>query len=157
MTPALEELKVRARVRVNAARKAGEGGGLSLRDCLHEASRAVGFLEWEHARRVLGGLAERGDDMGTFWHAPGCQSLINEWHADERQAREALAPGKFLLPYRRQFMVVQEDFIRVLGLDPQDPAWGAASHDLVAHYGSAAWVVLCAGRVRAPAQTFGAR
>lgn len=153
MTAALEELKVRARVRLNTARRAGEEAG-RLRDLLHAVAREVGFADWEHARHVLGGEAAPGEDMGTFWHAPRCHSLLNEWHADAARARAALDAGRFLLPYRRQFMVVQADFIRELGLDPGDAAWHAVHHDVVAGYGSPAWAALCAARVRAPAQTF---
>lgn len=55
MTRAIEELKTRARLRLNAARKADEVVSLRLRDCLHEVSRQVGFLQWDPARQVLGG------------------------------------------------------------------------------------------------------
>jgi hypothetical protein len=154
MTRAVEELKTRARLRLNAARRSGQDGSTKLRDCLHDVSRAAGFRDWEHARRVLSGLARPGDDMGTFWHAPRCHSLINEWHADESRARAARTDGRFLLPYRRQFMVVQDDFIRELGLDPADPSWMAAGRDLTSHYGSPAWAALCAQRLRAPEETF---
>lgn len=156
MTAAVEELKVRARVRLNTARRAGEDAG-RLRDLLHDVARDVGFEHWDHARRVLGGEAAPGEDVGTFWHAPRCHSLLNEWHADAARARAALDAGRYLLPYRRQFMVVQADFIRELGLDPGDAAWQATHHDLVAGYGSPAWAALCAARVRAPAQTFHSR
>lgn len=158
MTQAVEELKVRARLRLNAVRRAREAGDLRLRDCLHGAARAVGFLHWEHARRVLGGLAAAGDDMGTFWHAPRCSVLLNHWYADAARAREAHArTGGFLLPYRRQFVAVQDDFIRELGLDPADEAWSALRRDIVSGYGSPAWAALCMRRLRASAATFDAR
>ena len=56
MNSALDELKTRARVRLNRARREGVAGSLQLADCLHDAARAVGFAHWDHARRVLGGL-----------------------------------------------------------------------------------------------------
>lgn len=118
-TPALDELKVRARIARNAAVRAGMVQAPRLADCLHEAARHAGFRNWEHARLVLDGLARPGADMGSFWHAPGCNSLLNEWFADLGQARVVRARGPgFLLPYRRQFVVVGDDFIRELGLLP---------------------------------------
>lgn len=156
MVRAIEELKTRARLRLNAARKAGNGVDLRLRDCLHEAARKVGFTHWDHARQVLGGMAMPGGDMGSFWHAPRCSVLINQWYADRHLAHEAhTLTGGFLLPYRRQYMVVQDEFIRELGLDPADPAWSEVQRDLVSHYGSAAWATLCTHRLKAPAETFG--
>ena len=68
-TPA-EELKVRARVRLNRARREGKHYTRSLGDHLQAAAREIGFLHWDHARRVLGGTAAADEDMGDFWHAP---------------------------------------------------------------------------------------
>lgn len=146
---ALDELKVRARLARNA-------GAPRLRDGLHEAARSAGFADWEHARRVLDGLAAPGDDMGTFWHAPRTGILLNEWfaHLGEARAAHARQPLAFLLPYRRQFMVVQADFIRELVLDPADPLWVEIRRDAVSGHGSPAWRALCAQRIRAPRATF---
>jgi hypothetical protein len=154
-TPALEELKVRARIARNAAVRAGAEAPPRLADCLHRAARQVGFQHWEHARSVLGGLAKPGDDMGSFWHAPRCSALLNHWFADLGRARVAHATAQgFLLPYRRQFVVVQGHFIRELAVDPADPNWAAAGCDLVSAYGSPAWAALCLARLRAPRASF---
>jgi hypothetical protein len=154
-TPAVEELKVRARIARNAAVHAGAEAAPRLADCLHGAARQVGFQHWEHARSVLGGLAKPGDDMGSFWHAPRCSVLLNHWFADLGRAHVAHAKGRFfLLPYRRQFVVVQGEFIRELPLDPADSNWTAAGYDLVSAYGSPAWAALCMARLRAPAASF---
>jgi hypothetical protein len=155
MTRAIEELKTRARLRLNAARKAGNAVDLRLRDCLHAVARNVGFTHWDHARRVLAGMARSGDDMGGFWYAPRCGVLINQWYADPDVAREAHGlTGGFLLPYRHQYMVVQDYFIRELGLDPVDAAWAEVRYDLVSHYGCAAWASLCTHRLKAADETF---
>lgn len=151
----LAELKVRARLRLNAARRDGEPGALRLRDCLHEVARAVGFQHWEHARRVLGGQAQPGEDMGRFWYAPRCIVHLNTWIADRGEALAALRRSSgFLLPYRRQFVLVEEGFVRELGLDPADPAWAAVGRDLVSTCGSAAWQALAWQRLAAPAGSF---
>jgi hypothetical protein len=119
----------------------------------------VGFSNWEHGRRVLTGEAAAGDDMGTFWHSPSCNVLLNAWFARHDEARSALAAarGGYLLPYRRQFVVVQGEFIRELGLDPADPGWDEAQRDLVQAYGSAAWLALALRRLKAPRPSFAAR
>jgi len=154
MTALLIELKTRARLRLNAARATQPG--LRLHDCLQEAAREVGFLHWEHGRRVLGALAVPGDDMGRFWHAPRCNGLLSEWFADLSQARAVLAAdaGAVLLPYRRQFVVARSDFIRELGLDPHDTAWRDVQRDLVRSYGTGPWVALALKRIKAPRETF---
>ena len=89
-------------------------------------------------------------------HAPRSGTL-NEWHASAATAQAALAgrTGLFLLPYKRQAVLVQAPFIEALGLDPAHPAWQAVGHDLAAGYGSPAWLELAAIRVRAPRSSFG--
>lgn len=155
MSTPVEELKTRARLQRNASRRAHGAGELKLRDCLHAAARAVGFDHWEHARRVLAGDAAPGEDQGRFWYAPGCGALLNTWFADAAQARAARAQSSgFLLPYRRQFVLVQEDFVRELGLDPADAAWEDAGRDLVGSYGSPAWLALARARLGAASERF---
>lgn len=156
MSALVDELKTRARVRLNTARREGAAGDDKLRDLLHAVSREVGFAHWEHARRVLGGLALPGEDMGTFWYSPRTAALLNEWHATPAAAQAARAGREdlFLLPYKRQAVLVREPFIVELGLDPAHPAWDAAGRDLVAAYGAPPWTELAALRLRAPRSSF---
>ena len=159
MNAPIIELKTRARLRLNAARRASTDAPAApadtqperLRDCLIAVARETGFSGWEQALRVLGGQAVSGDDMGTFWHAPRCNGLLSHWFAHHDQALECLALGahRVLLPYRRQFVVVDDHYLRELGLSIGDAAWGEAGRDLVQAYGSAAWLQLCGQRLRA--------
>ncbi len=155
MTVLLNELKTRARLQLNAGRRAHPE--LRLRQCLVQAARQMGFAHWDHARHVLSGQAVPGDDMGTFWHAPRCSSLLNAWFSDHERARAALTsrPRAVLLPYLRQFVVVNDEFIHELGLDPSQVAWNDAQNDLVQAYGTAPWLILSAQRMRAPLSSFG--
>jgi hypothetical protein len=154
VTALLTELKTRARLLLNAASR--EQPELRLRHCLNQVAQDVGFVHWEHGRRVLGGLANAGEDMGTFWHAPRCNSLLSNWFAAHSEARIALnaGPRSVLLPYGRQFVVVRGDFIRELGLDPDHPAWIDAQGDLVRAYGGPSWLALGMLRIKAPRSTF---
>lgn len=158
MTPRepLDELKVRARVRLNHARRDGSASATTLRDQLHLAAREVGFAHWEQARQVLSGQSTPTDDMGTFWHAPKTGLLLHLWFARHDEAATVFAAQRkgFVLPYRRQCFIVQAPFIEALGLDAADPAWQALGHDLVAGYGTPAWRHLAWQRVRAPLAFF---
>jgi len=150
MTTPVEELKIRARLALKAQRT--ERPALRLGDCLNEVSRAVGFAHWEQARRVLGGQARVGEDMGSFWHAPDCQHTLNTWFADYASARDRLAQAgeggdAVLLPYRRQFVLAQPGYIAALGLAPDDAMWTALGRDLVAGYGTPAWQGLAMARL----------
>lgn len=154
MNRLVQELKTRARLRLNASRReAAEpvAAEQRLRDCLHEVSRAVGFAHWEHARRVLSGEARAGDDQGRFWYAAGCQSLLTPWFAryDEAVLAWSSASEGVLLPYRRQFVLASDDFLVELGLDPDSSLWSEVGRDLVRSAGSPAWEALAWQRLRA--------
>lgn len=156
MTRLLQELKTRARLRLNASRHEdapgpAEAGDVRLRDCLQAVSREAGFQHWEQARRVLGGHARAGDDQGGFWYAPACAALLNVWFAGYAEALAAQPTHRsaVLLPYRRQFVLAGADFVRALGMDPDNPAWAETSRDLVASAGTPAWEQLAWGRLQA--------
>jgi hypothetical protein len=163
VNPLITELKTRAHLRLKALtaaaapkapaadEAAGRRGALRLRDALAQVSRELGFAHWEHARRVLGGQALPGEDFGAFWHAPRCNGLLSHWFASHADACEALAAGvhRVLLPYRKQFVVVDEHYLRELGLSIDDPAWGELGRDLALGYGTSAWLALARQRLLA--------
>jgi len=146
----LDELKARARIALNAARQGGSPDA-KLRHSLNAAARHAGFAHWDHARAVLGGHARPGDDFGAFWHAAGTGILLNQWFVAYGEARaiHAQMTDGYLLPYKRQFMLVRSDFIAVIGMNPLDAAWSEMGGDLVAGYASAAWARLAAQRLAA--------
>lgn len=155
MNRLIQELKTRARLRLNAQRRAAGASTAAddprLRDCLHAVAREAGFAHWEHARHVLGGQAMAGEDQGTFWYAPGCASLLMPWFAHHDEARRAQQQGTagVLLPYRRQVVLAGPDFLVELGLDPESSLWADAGFDLVSTSGSPSWEALAWQRLRA--------
>lgn len=61
----------------------------------------------------------------TALHPERCsRGFINEWHAHYDEALAALKEiGGYLLPYKKQYFIVQELYIERLGLDPHDMDW----------------------------------
>lgn len=166
MTTPIEELKIRARLLRNAlgrsdpdaARRAMETAkrrrwtepqAWTLAHCLNIVSAQAGFEQWEHARRVLAGQASAGDDMGTIWYGEACAALMNRWFASYAEAQACLREDAavFLLPYARQFIIVDASFIEALGLSPALPHWQTVGRDLVAGYGTPAWHALLLERL----------
>lgn len=168
----INELKTRARLGLNAIEagdpqlleRAAKVSGVrmampdhwKLRHAFTLVARSVGFRTWDQARIALGGLAQPGDDMGTFWHAPRCMGILNHWFAHYGDARDALGkmPGHALVPYRRQFIVVNQPYLRELGLDEAASNATNEALDLVALYGSERWQALCWSRLRADESTW---
>ena len=155
MNRLIDELKTRARLRRNAAQRtahiAAAAAAPSLRDCLNAVARDVGFSHWEHARCVLGGAVRPGEDHGAFWYAPRCASLLSPWFASyplALAARRQGTPG-VVLPYRRQVVLADHDFLLEIGLDPHSPLWPETRFDLVGSTGSNAWQALAWQRLMA--------
>ncbi|MCB9615686.1 MAG: hypothetical protein H6722_24915 [Sandaracinus sp.] len=97
------------------------------RHALSAVARELGAHGWSHLCAVLRG--EDVDDFGEALHQHG------HWHVWSASYEEAVAiraeHGGFLLPYRHQFFVADADYVRELGLDPDDPDWVAIGRDWV--------------------------
>lgn len=58
--------------------------------------------------------------------------FLNKWFVSYESAKiEQHASDGFLLPYKKQFFVCEESYIKVLGMDPSDPDWHAIDRDWV--------------------------
>ena len=162
----LAELKTRARLRLNALSSADPvlvehaqwickkrcwplPNDWKLHHTLSIVATEIGFRDWEHARRVLSGLAKPGEDLGGFWYNHACERLLNHWFAryDEAKACQKLSNDRWLFPYGRQFVVGDVNFIKTLMLDPNSNLWSQVDRDLSACYGSAIWQEFCVARM----------
>ena len=162
------EIKVRARLLLNALRRENpnaiatarsvaatrrwaQPGTWTLTHCMNIVSAQAGFDHWDHARRVLGGDAIIGVDVGTLWYDHACGALTNQWFANYPEARAILDadPSLYLLPYRRQYVLADRYFIELLGIDPSIRPWDELGRDLVCGYAGPAWNALALQRLRA--------
>lgn len=118
---------------------------LKLKHCLVLVSMELGFKDWHEAQLLLSGSNKQliATNMGSFFYPKGCGGFINEWFADYTQARKILvnsATSKWLLPYKNQFIVVEQEYIAVFKLDEALlSSWAKIEHDMVASYNSLAW------------------
>ncbi|ABI39049.1 conserved hypothetical protein [Shewanella sp. MR-4] len=98
---------------------------IQLKHCQSLLARELGFTDFNHCQRVLSGQAQIGEDLGTLFHSRRCDSLLNHWFSvfDEAQAFLQQSPQMVLLPYKKQFFVVNgADYLDALGLKLSDPA-----------------------------------
>lgn len=131
-----------------------------LKHCQHVLAREVGFENWQHAHSILGAsditlsnpISDSGAlNMGKFWHSYSCDALINLWFSRYQEARDALRaePNKYLIPYQQQFIVVTEDYLKVIALHEVDGSlWRDVDHDLAASYATEAWDKIALARLR---------
>lgn len=106
-------------VPADALTKTDTESTLKLKHVLNAVAKKAGFTDWQHAVHVLDGKWHPGEDAGTFWYSPKCQALLNIWCRNLNEAEEQLAdlPDAILFPYKKQFIVANENFMAALGLD----------------------------------------
>ena len=142
---ALKELKIQAR-RLSKGQtpttksETGQTEKPSHTAALQEVARYHGFRDWQHARQVLSGQSQRGNDQGKLWHSHAVMGFLNHWFADYDEARAALqlSESRYLLPYQCQYLVVEGAYLHALGFEDLS-LWQCCQRDLVAAYGSEAW------------------
>jgi hypothetical protein len=128
---ALPELKKAGREALRAA-----AASIQRKHCLAVVGLETGFSSWEHARRVLSGDPDEAD-FGKLLSGPGRGAFLNHWVATYGEARavhaDLLAAGsvRYLLAFRRQFLITERGYIESLGLDPDDADWRAIGWDWV--------------------------
>lgn len=107
------------------------------RHALFVIAKELGFTDWPHATKVLCG--RMAEDYGTLLYPRGGTAHTNIWSASYDEARTLRNQTEgYLLPYRNQFIVVEDHYIRTLGLDPDDADWASLKRDWLALDGQAA-------------------
>lgn len=87
--------------------------------------------------------AASSSSHGREMYAAGFCGTLNRWFADYEGARASLdEQGGFLLPFESQFFVCEEQGIRALGLDSEDPDWERIGRDWVKPADLEAWARL---------------
>ncbi|WP_428718335.1 DUF2087 domain-containing protein [Undibacterium curvum] len=121
-----------------------------LRHSLNLCAAELGFQHWEHALQVLSGKAAPGSDMATLWHGTEVAGLTNLWFSEYAEARQCAEQDAslFLLPYRKQFMLVRSEYLQALGLTADAGVWDGIQRDLVQAYATPAWQQLVLQRLR---------
>ena len=73
-------------------------------------------------------------------YVPRMDIFLNSWFTDYDEARAFFEKdGRYLLPYRDQFVITEAGGIRELGLDPDDPDWEKIGRDWVKPKDPEAW------------------
>lgn len=104
------------------------GAQLQRKHCLATIGRELGFDNWKSALDCFSGV--EGATYGAFLHPRRCHIFWNIWFADYSEAKQVRAEhGGYLLPYKHQYMIVDNDYIASLGVDPAADAWKHLNRD----------------------------
>lgn len=98
------------------------------RHALDRVAKETGFPDWPQAVQILEGKPT--NNYGTALYQNGCSAHTNIWFASHGEARKIRdETGNYLLPYKNQFLVVDEHYISTLGLEPGDADWTLMGRD----------------------------
>ena len=122
-----------------------DGETLQRRHCLHAVAVRLGFRSWPHATAVL--QRTEPSDWGILMYRDNA-GMTNIWSATYDEARNIhTRSGGFLLPYARQFQIVEAPYIELLCLNPAHPDWDAIGRDWVQPKDPEAWERITARRI----------
>lgn len=109
MSP-IDKLKLKAKILVKAKKRSGIS--VRLKDALNIVARYLGFRSWRELRR-------NGMETELYIKATGITS--NLWCKTYSEAQVVQKQyGGFLLPYRKQYFVCSIEYIKELGISPDD-------------------------------------
>lgn len=135
-------------------------GDVKLKHCLTLIAWQLGFSNWHFAQEVLSGKynIKNSIDMGSFSYPDSATGFINEWFTDYQQAKKAQlnkANLKYLLPYKKQFILVGEDYIKLFKIEQTlAPLWRIIDYDMVASYNSSEWDQLACSVIKHRSKVF---
>jgi len=121
---------------------------IKLKHCQFLVAKKYTFDSWQHALQVLSGneIGNTSINLGTIFHSPRCDALINLWFANYPEAQTALAFDKnnrWLIPYKQQYIVVNKEYLKMVGIDNAfEEQWRCIGHDLIKGYNSESWDML---------------
>lgn len=65
---------------------------------------------------------------------------LNLWFSNYAEAKSHLdTSGGFLLPYKNQFFICNESYVKHIGFDPDDPEWKLIAYDWAKPKDKVAW------------------
>ena len=98
--------------------------------CLGVLAAKCGFSGWSHLTHVVSGAT--CGDFGTLLHSKACFAHTNVWCASYAEAVSVRAEhGGTLLPYKLQFLIVDEHYLCTLGVGRERSEWQALGNDWV--------------------------
>lgn len=137
---ALRFLRLRSFANLSASQLLGRRERVRLKHALAAVAHERGFSSWlalkaaAAAQTAAETTAEAKPSESEVAEVPmyerAMDCLLNRWFTRYPDARASLErEGGYLLPYRHQFLVVESEGIRVLGLDPDDEDWRRIGRD----------------------------
>ncbi len=104
------------------------GTEIQRKHALAAVAREIGFPNWKAVLECFG--TAENPDFAAFLNPRRCHVYWNIWFADYEEACSIHAEhGGYLLCYRQQYVVVDDDYVRSLGIAPTDPRWEKIGRD----------------------------
>lgn len=107
---------------------------VQLKDALNVIAVENGYESWGELKTVLDHAAESSPlaEIKDQFYPKGFTTYWNIWFAKYSQAKKVLDEGKgFLLPFRNQFIIVEEHFVDSIGLPHTLREWKEIGNDWV--------------------------
>ncbi|CBW27834.1 conserved hypothetical protein [Halobacteriovorax marinus SJ] len=103
----IESLKIKAKLLQKAKKSKGED--IALKEAFKIIAKTAGYENWKALKDSY--------ELADLVNPPRWASQWKKWFSTIEEARKFATPTEYILPYRKQFFVCDDNYLRELGLD----------------------------------------
>jgi hypothetical protein len=142
----VEEYKIKASLLLKAIRANDPSAAKRFKRLPEFADLSVGDILHQNIRRKHALLLIAIENGFASWLDLKMQvnfivgGYLNSWFANYLEAKAHLdSTGGYLLPYKNQFFICNDDYMKQIGFDPDDPDWKLIGYNWVVPDDKRAW------------------
>lgn len=106
----LDSLKIKAKLLQKAKKR--KGNEIPLKESYALIAKTSGFNSWKEMKDEC--------ELADLLNPPKWSAIWKIWFSSREEAIENMKEGHFLLPYKKQFFICDENYISALGLSTND-------------------------------------
>ena len=105
----VDSLKIKAKLLQKAKKSKGEN--IALKDAFKIIAKSAGYETWKDLKDSY--------EFADLINPPKWSAQWKKWFSTKEEALKFQKEGEYILPYRKQFFVCDEDYLERLEIDPK--------------------------------------
>lgn len=128
----VESLKIRAKLLQKSKRKSGKV--IALKEAFGIIAKSQGYKSWKDLKDDY--------EISDLLNPPRWSSQWKQWFTDKTDAQRFLNSKTYLIPYRDQYFICDDDYLKALGIDVTDEDLKLVGNDFTSPQNARAWIRL---------------
>ena len=115
----VDSLKIKAKLLQKAKKSKGET--IALKDAFEIIAKSADYESWKKMKDSY--------EFADLVNPPRWSAQWKKWFSTKEEALRFQKEGEYILPYRRQFFVCDEDYLKGLKINPNAPKFSSLGSD----------------------------